>query len=100
MSSDFRSWYQEHYPTDRRDTTYWWHPANPVEVVYRHQRERGVIWALSQLPLPLRDLDVLDVGCGEGKPLRFLLEQGAELDRIDGIDLIDERIADGLRISP
>jgi SAM-dependent methyltransferase len=100
MASDFRSWYQEHYPTDRGDTSYWWHPANPIEVVYRQQRERGVIWALQQLPSPIADLDVLDVGCGEGKPLRFLVEQGAQLDRVDGIDLIDERVQDGLRISP
>jgi SAM-dependent methyltransferase len=100
MTSDFRRWYQEHYPTDREDVSYWWHPANPVEVIYRHQRERGVIWALGQLPRPVGELDVLDVGCGDGKPLRFLVEQGADLERVDGIDLIDERIADGLKVSP
>jgi SAM-dependent methyltransferase len=100
MSDEFESWYQAKYPTDRRDTSYWWHPVNPIEVAYRHQRERAVIWALQQLPRPLGDLDILDVGCGDGRPLRFLLELGADLERADGIDLIEDRIQDAWRVNP
>jgi SAM-dependent methyltransferase len=100
VSDDFQAWYQEHYPTDLADTSYRWHPANPVEVLYRHQRERAVVWALSKIDRRLNEIDVLDVGCGDGKPLRFLLELGADINRAIGIDLIVDRVESARRVNP
>lgn len=42
----------------------------------------------------LRDARVLEVGCGGGHWLRELVEWGARPDRVIGIDLIAERLAD------
>ncbi len=32
--------------------------------------------------------------------MRFLVEQGASLERVDGIDLIEDRVLDGLAVNP
>jgi ubiquinone/menaquinone biosynthesis C-methylase UbiE len=60
------------------------------------QRERAS--AIEQLLmrnglLPLGNRRILDVGCGEGDLLAGLLTCGARTDRLQGIDLLPERIA-------
>ncbi len=48
----------------------------------------------------LSDLDILDVGCGTGGWLRQLMAWGAVPDRLHGIDLLEERVAQAKRLAP
>lgn len=48
----------------------------------------------------LRDKIVLDVGCGAGGELRNLLRYGAQPEKLFGIDLLPERIAQARVLSP
>ncbi len=70
---------------------YSWNAPGAALVEYRKRH----VWAraLDAAALPnLNDLQVLDVGCGDGAWLRMLLEWGARADRLHGIDLLDDRI--------
>ena len=86
MSDDFRAWYQEHYPTDRarRRTTGGIPPTRSRSVLPPPTRAGGDLGALQASIVASTRLDILDVGCGDGKPLRFLLELGADIDRAVG----------------
>jgi ubiquinone/menaquinone biosynthesis C-methylase UbiE len=44
--------------------------------------------------------DILDVGCGTGVWLRELVKWGASPERLAGVDLIEDRIAEARRLSP
>ncbi len=48
----------------------------------------------------LSQLHVLDVGCGSGGWLRLLLEWGASPERLHGVDLLPDRIAQAQALSP
>lgn len=89
---DFHAMYRSRWPEASRDVAYRWHPRNTIAIAYRHQRERAVVAALDRLP-PLDQLEILDVGCGTGANLRFLVECGASASRVHGIDLIAERVS-------
>ena len=69
----------------------YWEPAN----LYLYQaRERALVSLLGHSGLlPLTDLRVLDVGCGEGAVLRDLLRLGARPENLAGIDLLTGRLA-------
>jgi ubiquinone/menaquinone biosynthesis C-methylase UbiE len=48
----------------------------------------------------LSDIEVLDVGCGNGCWLRMLLEWGAIPSRLHGVDLLKDRIKRARKLSP
>jgi glycosyltransferase involved in cell wall biosynthesis/ubiquinone/menaquinone biosynthesis C-methylase UbiE len=48
----------------------------------------------------LDEIDILDVGCGDGAWLRMMLEWGAAPARLHGIDLLEDRIEAARRKSP
>lgn len=48
----------------------------------------------------LAERDILDVGCGTGVWLREFVKWGASPERLSGVDLIDDRIAEARRLSP
>lgn len=73
------------------ETPYRW--DNPGYVAYMQSVERAVLRALGDVGVPLKDARVLDVGCGSGYFLHRLHEYGAA--ECHGIDLMENRIADG-----
>jgi SAM-dependent methyltransferase len=48
----------------------------------------------------LRDLNILDVGCGDGNMLRQFLQWGSVPERLAGIDLRQEAVDKALSLSP
>jgi SAM-dependent methyltransferase len=69
----------------------YWEPAN----LYLYQgRERALVSLLADAGLlPMTNLRVLDVGCGEGAVLRDLLRFGARPENLVGVDLLVSRLA-------
>jgi SAM-dependent methyltransferase len=69
----------------------YWEPAN----LYLYQgRERALVSLLADAGLlPMTNLRVLDVGCGEGAVLRDLLRLGARPENMVGVDLLVSRLA-------
>ena len=45
-------------------------------------------------------MNILDVGCGNGKWLRTLMEWGATANNLHGIDLLPDRVEKALQVSP
>lgn len=76
----------------------YWEPANLYLV---QQLERVIVGVLHrQGLLPLGERRVLDVGCGDGFWLRFLLRLGARPQNLYGIDLLPDRIERGRDLCP
>jgi ubiquinone/menaquinone biosynthesis C-methylase UbiE len=69
----------------------YWEPAN----LYLYQsRERALVSLLGEAGLlPMTNLRVLDVGCGDGPVLRDLLRLGARPENLAGVDLLLGRLA-------
>ncbi len=80
------------YPSRLDDWSYAWHPLNPVSIYYRQAQERAITGLFRDIKLDISKLKVLDIGCGNGRFLRFLAELGASPDLLYGIDLVDDRI--------
>ncbi len=69
-------------------------PLRPEVMLARQERERVLIGLLRRhLCKPLRDLDLLEVGCGSGDNLLELLRLGADPARLVGSELLPERVA-------
>lgn len=77
-----------------------WHPAHPVARSFRHEREAAVAAAVDLIPKGLADRTVLEVGCGTGIPLRYLVELGLDPRRASGIDPMFEYLVEARRASP
>jgi ubiquinone/menaquinone biosynthesis C-methylase UbiE len=76
----------------------YWEPAN----LYLYQgRERALVSLLADAGLlPMTNLRVLDVGCGEGAVLRDLLRFGARPENLVGVDLLVSRLARAGALNP
>lgn len=69
-------------------------PLRPEVMLARQERERALIALLRRhLRRPLRELDVLEVGCGSGDNLLELLRLGADPARLVGSELLPARVA-------
>lgn len=65
------------------------------------QREREIIQALKDEGLWFqKEKKVLDVGCGNGIVLNYLLKKGVVAEDLFGIDLLPERIKEAKRLYP
>lgn len=72
-------------------------PLRPEVLLARQERERALVRMLRRhLRSPLRELDVLEVGCGSGDNLLELLRLGADPARLVGSELLPAR-ADAAR---
>jgi len=78
----------------------WW-PIHPHAYLCQRQRQRRIRQSLLENGVGslerLRALDVLEVGCGGGANLAWLVELGADPAHLTGVDLIPERIAEARR---
>lgn len=90
----------EYADRDPLDPSYRWHAGSPRSVGYRSRHERALAEVLGELALDLRQLAVLDVGCGNGRDLRWLVELGLDPRRAVGADLLAERLVAGRRMNP
>ena len=69
-------------------------PLRPEVMLARQERERTLIGLLRRhLRKPLREVDLLEVGCGSGDNLLELLRLGADPARLVGSELLPERVA-------
>lgn len=76
-------------------------PLRPEVLLARQERERALAALLRRhLHRPLRELDVLEVGCGSGDNLLELLRLGADPARLVGNELLPERAAAARRRLP
>ncbi len=79
----------------RRQWSQWDH------VFLEQERERRLIALLWKAGLmPLTNKTVLEVGCGSGAKIRDLIKWGAMPDRVAGVDLLPEAIANAQRLLP
>lgn len=66
-----------------------------------HERQRKIIRLLDKYSRnDLSDAKILDVGCGNGSLLREFISWGAKPENLLGIDLLEERVDEGRKISP
>lgn len=67
-------------------------PDNRANVLIDRERAQALDEALATVNVPLRDSEILDVGCGAGEELARLCRQGAHPSRCHGIDLLPDRV--------
>lgn len=76
-------------------------PLKPDVLLARQERERALVALLRRhAPRPLRELDVLEVGCGHGDNLLELMRLGADPVRLVGNELLPDRCAAARRRLP
>ena len=92
--------YESRSIPDLKERGYLWHPCNPVSVYYRQAQERALISLINKYILQLETIRFLDIGCGTGNFLRFMLSLGAVPENLHGIDLIPLRIERARKFSP
>lgn len=87
------------YEARRDDGRYSWLDRGHQFIM--HGAERGVLDALRRSGVhALRDATVLEVGCGTGYWLRAMVQWGASPQRLVGVDLLPDRIAEALAACP
>lgn len=70
---------------DEGDT---WNPLHcEVELLHRAELFKRLTWALRAAKVDAAALQVLDVGCGNGRSTRMYLDLGLRPDQVTGIDL-------------
>lgn len=86
----------ERFYTDRFLPANAWTCLRPCPYLYLRQRQRRIRETLISCgintPESLRDLDVLEVGCGNGTNIAWLIELGVDPARCTGIDLVPKQI--------
>jgi ubiquinone/menaquinone biosynthesis C-methylase UbiE len=102
MSSDeasrIRAVYAQREATGAEERYAYWHSANFFLI---QQLEKAIVQTLqSRDLLPLTERRVLDVGCGDGFWLRFLLRLGAGPTNLYGIDLLENRVEQARLLAP
>lgn len=74
---------------------------NKANLFTVHQREKILLNALKKFNfLDLSDKKILDLGCGTGGVLRDFIKYGANPENCFGIDLLEDRIDEGKKLSP
>jgi len=73
-----------------------YHPRNPLGHLLQRHNHMILVKAINSLKIDLASLHILDVGCGYGYWLRYLVELGAVPCNLTGIDLSEQRISAAL----
>jgi SAM-dependent methyltransferase len=80
--------YAQRVDDDRYD------PLRPEVMLGRQERERALVALMRRhLRRPLRELDALEIGCGQGDNLLELMRLGADPARLVGNELLPDRAA-------
>lgn len=66
---------------------------NPAYLYLTQSIQREVIRELATNKVNITDARILDVGCGDGAFLNWLVHAGAKPENLHGVDLMDNRIA-------
>jgi ubiquinone/menaquinone biosynthesis C-methylase UbiE len=69
-----------------------YHPRNPIGNLFQEHNHTILVDVLNQQDINLSDLKILDVGCGYGSWLQYLVELGAKPKNCVGIDLSEHRL--------
>jgi len=78
-----------------------WDPANRGNQAIVRERRVATTRLLQEAGmLPLGTREVLEVGSGAGGELGWLLELGAEPERLTGVDLLEDRVATAAKAYP
>ncbi|MCX7993325.1 MAG: class I SAM-dependent methyltransferase [Fimbriimonadales bacterium] len=77
-------------------------PLSPGAFFLSVSRDRRVLAMLREFlgARALHQLEILDVGCGDGNMLRRLVLWGASPDKLCGVDLLESRIERARQLSP
>lgn len=75
--------------------------GSSYSALFSRQREKGIKAVLAKYRFTsLTDINILDVGCGDGAVLSFLLTEGGTPQNLYGIDLLPERIEKAKKACP
>jgi ubiquinone/menaquinone biosynthesis C-methylase UbiE len=87
------------YAHRQNDSRYSW--FRPDYVFAMHSLEREFLALLSRHNCnPLAPFRILEVGCGTGFWLRQFVKWGARPERVTGVDLLPDRVAEARRLCP
>jgi len=77
-----------------------YHPRNPMGHLFHEHNHDFLVECLNNLKIDLEPLNILDVGCGYGYWLRYMIELGAKAENLTGIDLSEGRINFASQMNP
>jgi SAM-dependent methyltransferase len=78
-----------------------WNPVgSKFELGYRLNLFHALASALQHVEFPLRELQVLDLGCGNGRSARTYLDMGLHPEQLSGLDLRPGAIALARKLNP
>ena len=73
---------------------------NPGNLLNQQEVEQVICDAIRQHRIDLPTARIVEFGCGSGYWIRELIRFGAQPENIVGIDLLEDRLATGRRLSP
>ena len=89
------------YSTLEPDQSDSWNPVgSKFQLGYRLNLFYGLARAMQYIEHPLRDLRVLDLGCGNGRSTRMYLDMGLHPEQLRGLDLRLGAIALARKLNP
>ncbi len=92
FEDDTRKYYQQYYTQTAMDRN----DLRRPEVLFQTLAcDASVISAVRTLPFSPEEARVLDVGCGSGASLFNLIRLGFDPAKMSGLDILEERIAEG-----
>ena len=92
-----RQYYEQYYKTTEMDRN----DLRRPEVLFQALAcDASIIAAVRTLPLIPAKARVLDVGCGSGSSLLNLIRLGFDPSQMSGMDILEERVAQGRQRFP